>query len=71
MYLRLFLNFTWVQHVGAETSFESEKRKRLFSRDPLKIKPLMRSSPIVLCTPEASPHKAKMHLKLEHIFVYG
>lgn len=71
MYLRLFLNFTGVQHVGAETSFESEKRKRLFSGDPLKIKPLMWSSPIVLCTPEDSPQKAKMHLKPEHIFVYG
>lgn len=71
MYLRLFLNFTGVQHVGAETSFESEKRKRLFSGDPVKIKPLMPSSPIVPCTPEASPRKAKMHLKLEHIFVYG
>lgn len=71
MYLRLFFKFTCVQHVGAETSLESEKRKRLFSGDHLKIRPLMRSAPIVLCTPEVSPHKAKMHLKLEHIFVYG
>lgn len=71
MYLRLFFNLTRVQHVGAETRCESEKRKRLFSGDHLKIKPLMRSAPIVLCTQEVSLHKAKMHHKLEHIFVYG
>lgn len=71
MYLRLFLNFTWELHVGGETSFKSEKRKRLFSGGHLKIRPLMRSAPIVLCTPEVSPHKANMRLKLEHIFVYG
>lgn len=67
MYLRLFFNFTLVYYVGAE----SEKRKILFSGDHLKIRSLMWSATIVLCTREVFPHKAKMHLKLEHIFVYG
>lgn len=47
------------------------KRQRLFSGDHLKIRPLLRSAPIVLCTPEVFTRKPNMHPKLEHIFVYG
>lgn len=73
LFLRLFGNFTRVQRVGARTSSESEseRRQRLFSGDRLKIRPLLQSAPIVLCAPDDFTHKPNMHLKVEHIFVYG
>lgn len=71
LFLRLFLNFSRVQRVGAQTASERERRQRLFSGDRLKIRPLLQSAPIVLCTPDDFTHKPNMHLKVEHIFVYG